>query len=117
MVNDREITVRLRDVGVPLGIGLAANRECALMHLLRLLQPALAGIKDAKIIQDGRDIRVFGSEMFFIEIERVQVTRLGRFLPPAPTINESDIVEHCSQIGVAHVPELASRPGWLSHSE
>ena len=80
------------------------------MHLLRFLQAAFAGVEDPKIIQDGGDIRVLGSEMFFIELERVQVTRLGRFLPSTPTVNESDIVEHRPQIGVAHVSELAPGP-------
>ena len=107
MVNDRKIAVRLRDCGMPCGIGLATNRKRTLMHLLRFLQAAFAGVEDPKIIQDGGDIRVLGSEMFFIELERVQVTRLGRFLPSTPTVNESDIVEHRPQIGVAHVSEQA----------
>ena len=110
MIDDRKITVRLCDIRVPRGIGLAANRKRTLMHLLGFFQAAFAGIEDPKIIQDGGDIRVLGSEMFFIELERVQVTRLGRFLPSTPTVNESDIVKHRPQIGVAHVPKLASGP-------
>ena len=77
------------------------------MHPLRFLQPTFIGVEDAEVIQHGRDIRVLGSEMFFVKLERVQIIWLGRFLPSAPAINQSDIIQHRAEIGVADVAELA----------
>ena len=46
------------------------------------------------------------AELFLVNLERVQIIRLGRFLPAGLSKNQRDVVEHCSQIGIRQIVEL-----------
>jgi len=46
----------------------------------RLGVTLLIGVKDREVVQNRGDVGVLGSELLFVNLKRVQVIRLGRFL-------------------------------------
>src|SRR4051812_19642316 len=103
MIDHGEITFRLRDVRMRRRMELFPNRERAKMRFLGFGETALVRVKDREIIQDRSDVGMLRAELFFINIERVQVIGLGRFLPPSLPINESDVVEDGAEIRIGNI--------------
>src|SRR6266705_1518140 len=106
MIDHRQIALRLRDVGMRRWQRFFPNTKRAKMSLLGLGVTLLVGVKDCQIIQNRSDVGVLGSELLFVNLKRVQVVRLGRFLSARSSENQRDVVEHRSQIRVKQVVEL-----------
>ena len=49
------------------------------------------------------------AELLFVNLEGVQIIRLGRFLPPGFAIDQGDVVQNRPQVGVWDVGQ--ARPG------
>ena len=49
-----------------------------------------------------------GPELLLINVERVQIIGLGRFLPAGLAIDQRDVVQHRPEIGIREVRQLRS---------
>src|SRR5438477_13144201 len=73
------------------------------MRFLRFGEPAFVRIKNREIIQDRRDIGMLRAELFFVNLERLQVVGLGRLLPAGFSINQRDVVENRPEVRIGNV--------------
>src|SRR6476659_3342562 len=113
MIKDREIALRLGDIGIGFVISLPTDGERALVSALGFVKSPLVGVENAKVVQDRGDIRMLGPQLLFVKLERVQVVRLGRLLPAAPAVDECDVIQHRAELRMRNI---SKRGGGLDGS-
>src|SRR2546430_14841178 len=84
------------------------NTKRAKMSLLGLSLTLFVRVKDREVIQNRSNIGVLRSELLFVNLKRVQIVRLGRFLPARSSENQRDVIEHRSQIRIRQIVELGA---------
>src|SRR5437016_10677751 len=85
---------------------LLPDRESAQMRLFSLGVAFFVCVKDGEVIKNRRDISVLWTKLLFVNLERVQVVRLGRLLPARFSEDKRDVVEHRPQIGVREIFQM-----------
>src|ERR1700748_2195101 len=80
-----------------------AYGESPQVSFLGFGKTALVRVEDREIIQHRRDVGMFRAELFLVNLEGMEVIRLGRFLPPGLSIDERDVVQDRAEIGIGNV--------------
>ena len=78
------------------------------MNLLGFGVATLVGIKHGEIVQDRGDVGMVRAELFLVNLERVQIVRLGGLLPSGLPKNERDIVQDRTEVGIREIVYLAT---------
>jgi hypothetical protein len=98
MINDREIALRLRDIGMARGKCFFADGEGADMNLFCFGKTLLVCIKDAEIVQHRGDIGMFRPELRFVNLEGAQVVWFSGRGAAGFAADKSNIVQQCAEI-------------------
>src|SRR5450432_1486925 len=89
-------------------MGLLANRERTKMCFLRFGKAALVCVKNGEVIQDRSNIRMIRAKLLFINLQSVKIIRLRGFLPPGPSIDQGDVVQHRPEIGIREILQFGA---------
>src|SRR4030088_2296353 len=78
------------------------------MSFFSLGKSYLVRVTYAEVVQARRHVGMFRAEMFFVNLERMQIIGLGRFLPSCFSKNQRDVVQHRAEIGIRQIFQLSA---------
>src|SRR5438132_11421345 len=98
MINDREISFRLGDVGMAGSKYFLTDVKRAEINLFRLRKTLLVCIKDAEIIQYGSDIGIFRPELAFVNLKSTELVWFSGGAAAGLAAYKSNIVQQRAEI-------------------